>query len=84
MSTEINLVWQELQADFSTPPFAWQLTVIVGSLLLAWSINGLLRAYVMRHAPENWKIGIGLITSFAAREVIISTLSPLSRVAAQE
>jgi len=37
----------------------WQLAVIVVSLLLAWSVNGLLRAYVMRHAPETWKIGIG-------------------------
>lgn len=61
MSAEINLVWQELQADFSvtTPAFVWQLTVIAVSLLLAWSANGLLRAYVMRYAPENWKIGIG-------------------------
>lgn len=61
MSAEINLVWQELQADFSvsTPAFVWQLAVIAVSLLLAWSINGLLRAYVMRYAPENWKIGIG-------------------------
>ncbi len=61
MNTEANLIWQELQADFavSTPAFVWQLAVVAVSLLLAWSINGLLRAYVMRHAPENWKIGIG-------------------------
>lgn len=61
MSTEMHLIWQELQADFSVfaPAFVWQLAVIVGSLLLAWSVNGLLHAYVMRHAPENWKIGIG-------------------------
>lgn len=57
----MHLIWQELQADFSVfaPAFVWQLAVIVGSLLLAWSVNGLLHAYVMRHAPENWKIGIG-------------------------
>ncbi len=61
MNADINLVWQELRTDFSVtaPAFVWQLAVIVGSLLLAWSINGLLHAYVMRHAPENWKIGIG-------------------------
>jgi hypothetical protein len=43
MSAEINLIWQELQTDFyvSTPAFVWQLAVIVGSLLLAWSVNGL-------------------------------------------
>jgi small-conductance mechanosensitive channel len=64
MSTEMHLIWQELQADFSVfaPAFVWQLAVIVGSLLLAWSVNGLLHAYVMRHAPENWKIGIGGIS----------------------
>ena len=27
-------------------------------LLLAWSLNGLLRTYVMRQAPERWKVGI--------------------------
>ncbi|CAG0948582.1 Mechanosensitive channel MscK [Methylophilaceae bacterium] len=59
MNPEINAVLQELQADFHTPTFLWQLAVIVASLLLAWSINGLLRAYVMRNAPESWKVGIG-------------------------
>lgn len=59
MSSEMNLVWEELFADISTAVIAWQLIVIAASLLLAWSINGLLRAYVMRYAPENWKVGIG-------------------------
>lgn len=59
MNTQMNLVWQELYADLSTAMAVWQIAVIVVSMLLAWSINGLLRAYVMRHAPENWKIGIG-------------------------
>jgi small-conductance mechanosensitive channel len=26
---------------------------------VAWAINGVLRAYVMRNAPEHWKVGIG-------------------------
>jgi len=26
---------------------------------IAWMINGAIRAYVMSHAPESWKIGIG-------------------------
>ena len=59
MNDEINLMWQEFLADLATPAFAWQLGVIVASLLLAWSLNGLLRAYVMRHAPETWKVAIG-------------------------
>ncbi len=59
MSSDLNLLWAEFFADISTSVIAWQLIVIAASLLLAWSINGLLRAYVMRHAPENWKVGIG-------------------------
>jgi len=59
MNTEMNLAWQELYADMSTAMVVWQIAIIVVSMLLAWSINGLLRAYVMRHAPENWKVGIG-------------------------
>ncbi|MFA6179987.1 MAG: mechanosensitive ion channel domain-containing protein [Candidatus Methylopumilus sp.] len=59
MNNELNQVWQELLGDLSSALVIWQLAVIVVSLLLAWSINGLLRAYVMRHAPETWKIGIG-------------------------
>lgn len=61
MNTEMNLAWQELYADMSTTMVVWQIAVIVASILLAWSINGLLRAYVMRHAPENWKVGISSI-----------------------
>lgn len=59
MNNELNQAWQELLGDLSSALVIWQLAVIVMSLLLAWSVNGLLRAYVMRHAPETWKIGIG-------------------------
>jgi len=59
MNNELNQAWQELLGDLSSALVIWQLAVIVVSLLLAWSVNGLLRAYVMRHAPETWKIGIG-------------------------
>jgi len=59
MNNELNTVWQELAADLSSAVIVWQLAVIVTALVVAWSINGLLRAYVMRRAPENWKIGIG-------------------------
>lgn len=56
---EFYLVWEDVQSGLYSPVVLWQLGVIAGSLLLAWSINGALRAYVMRHAPENLKIGIG-------------------------
>jgi len=59
MNNELNQAWQELLGDLSSAVVIWQLAIIVVSLLLAWSVNGLLRAYVMRHAPETWKIGIG-------------------------
>jgi len=59
MNNELNTAWQELLVDLSSVAIIWQLAVIVTALVVAWSVNGLLRAYVMRHAPENWKIGIG-------------------------
>lgn len=59
MNSELNIAWQELLGDLSTATVVWQLAVIISGLLLSWSINGLLRAYVMAHAPENWKVGIG-------------------------
>jgi small-conductance mechanosensitive channel len=54
-------MWQQLLTYISTPVFQWQLLVIALSLTLAWSINGLLRAYVMRRALANWMVGIGAI-----------------------
>jgi len=59
MNAEIGLIWQEIQAYFQTPVFVWQMGIIVVSLCLAWAINGILRVYVMKHAPEQWKVGIG-------------------------
>jgi small-conductance mechanosensitive channel len=61
MSNELTLAWQQLQAYISTPIFLWQLLVILLAVILAWSINGLLRSYVITHALENWKVGIGAI-----------------------
>ena len=59
MNIEMNIFWQEILGDISTPVILWQFAVILISLIAAWLINGGLRASVMRHAPENWKIGIG-------------------------
>jgi small-conductance mechanosensitive channel len=59
MNPEIQLIWQEILSDFSKPAALWQAAIILGACLIAWMLNGALRAYVMRHAPENWKLGIG-------------------------
>jgi small-conductance mechanosensitive channel len=59
MNPEIQLIWQEILSDFSKPAALWQAGIILGACLIAWMLNGALRAYVMRHAPENWKLGIG-------------------------
>lgn len=59
MNQDINFIWQEIIADISTPAAMWQLAIILGACVAAWMINGALRAYVMRYAPENWKLGIG-------------------------
>lgn len=55
----IHYLWQEILADISTMAGLWQWIVLVAACTLAWAINGALRAYVMRQAPEHWKIGIG-------------------------
>lgn len=55
----VQLIWQEILADISTTAALWQLVIVAAACVIAWTINGALRAYVMRHAPENWKLGIG-------------------------
>ncbi|HEY0843599.1 mechanosensitive ion channel family protein [Methylotenera sp.] len=59
MSNRIDFIWQEILADIGTPVAGWQIGVIVIACAIAWMINGAIRAYVMSHAPESWKIGIG-------------------------
>ena len=61
MNAEIQLIWQEIQADIKTPVIMWQLAIIVAAVGTAWLINGALRNYVMLRAPERWKIAIGSI-----------------------
>ena len=59
MNPEVDFVWQEMLADLSKPAALWQLAIVAAACGIAWAINGALRAYVMRNAPENWKLGIG-------------------------
>lgn len=59
MNPEIDFVWQEMFADIATLVAFWQLVVLVAACALAWAINGALRAYVTRNAPESWKLKIG-------------------------
>lgn len=61
MNPELQLVWQELLSDISTPVALWQFAIIALACAVAWVVNDALRAYVMRSAPENWKLGIGSI-----------------------
>lgn len=55
----IQLMLQQILADLSTPASWWQISIVIAAFLIAWAINGGLRAYVMRNAPEHWKLGIG-------------------------
>lgn len=55
----IQFILQEILSDLSTPASWWQIAIIFTSFLIAWAINGGLRAYVMHNAPEHWKLGIG-------------------------
>jgi len=59
MNQEVTVLMQDLFTDTASPVILWQLGVIIFALGLAWSINGLLRRYIMQHAPETWKVGIG-------------------------
>ena len=79
VNPEIQLIWQEVIADISTPAAGWQLGVLVIALVTAWLINGALRAYVMRYAPEQWKRGIGGINRvlFPLSTLIIVQISKL-------
>jgi small-conductance mechanosensitive channel len=61
MNNELQLIWQELQADITTPAVLWQLAIILAAVVTAWLINGALRNYVMTKAPERWKLAIGSI-----------------------
>lgn len=56
---DIQSIWQEILTDISTPAALWQFVIIAVACTVAWTINGALRAYVMRRAPEHWKLGIG-------------------------
>lgn len=53
-----NEIWQSITVFFISTEILWQLAIIAASLLAAWSVNGLLRSYVVRHAGERWKVGI--------------------------
>lgn len=59
MNTEMQILWTELLNDLPKSAMLWQLAAIGASLAVAWVLSGLLRSYVMAHAPDNWKIGIG-------------------------
>ncbi|MDO9282471.1 MAG: mechanosensitive ion channel [Methylotenera sp.] len=61
MNEGIKHIWQEAIADIGTSVAIWQISVIIAACAIAWMINGVLRAYVTRNAPENWKLGIGTV-----------------------
>ena len=61
MNADIQLIWQEIQADIKTPAIMWQFAIIVAAIAAAWMANGALRSYVMTKAPEHWKVAIGSI-----------------------
>lgn len=61
MNPEIDLIWQEIVADISTPAALWQLLIIAVAVLLAWAVNGILRAYFLNKLPDNLKPVLGAI-----------------------
>ena len=59
MNSEIQLIWQELQADIARPALLWQVSIIVTAIFIAWAINAALRNYLMQKAaPVQWRLAI--------------------------
>lgn len=58
---EIQLIWQEIMADFSSPAALWQLLIIALAVGAAFAINGALRAYFMNHMHDHAKPVLGVI-----------------------
>jgi small-conductance mechanosensitive channel len=79
MNNELQLIWQEIQVDMSTPVVFWQAGLIVAALAIAWALNGALRSYVMLRAPEHWKLAIGSINRmlFPLTSLVFVLLSQL-------
>ncbi len=59
MNQDIAFVWSEFFSDLFTPVALWQFSAIAVAFSLAWAINGVVRAKMLRSAPESWKLGIG-------------------------
>lgn len=55
----IHVLIQEILADINTTAGWWQIAIVIAACCAAWAVNGLLRASVMRHAPEHWRLAIG-------------------------
>lgn len=55
----IHVILHEILNDLNTSAGWWQISIVIAACCGAWAINGLLRARVMRHAPEHWKLAIG-------------------------
>jgi small-conductance mechanosensitive channel len=61
MNPEIQLIWNEILADISTPAALWQILIVATSVVVAFAINGALRAYFLEKLPENMKPMLGAI-----------------------
>jgi len=53
MNADIQLIWQEIVADITSPAAIWQLLIIVAAVLFAWAVNGALRAYLLNTASQH-------------------------------
>lgn len=58
---EIDLIWQEIIADFSAPAALWQLLIIALAVGTAFAINGALRAYFMNRLQDHTKPVLGVV-----------------------
>ncbi len=79
MKNEMQYTWYELMGDLATKEFLWQFMILFAAIMFAWSINGLLRNYVLKNAPESWKVGISGINRilFPLTSLLLIAISKL-------
>ncbi len=53
MNNEINLIWQELYTDLSTPAIFWQICIILFSLGIAWLLNDFVLKVLVQKSPAS-------------------------------
>jgi flagellar biosynthesis protein FlhB len=61
MNPEIQIIWNEILGDISTPVAFWQLFIVTACLGVSWAVNGALKVYFNQYSRENTKLVFGSV-----------------------